>query len=134
LARTLGAAQPVDSTILEWDGTADMDSLATPRMLPPGRRHFKHAEKDRRAGNDSYSGEQHPHMRAVFSAGQSGLGDEPLAIGVAILDHGPHERTSVNLNHMYRILLRMAIPPHQMRRSISSRGAWIVKGGQETEE
>src|SRR5262245_30431722 len=42
-ARRLGAAQAVCSTVLEWGWTADMDSLATPRMLPPGRRGFKRA-------------------------------------------------------------------------------------------
>jgi hypothetical protein len=52
-ARTLGAARHVGSTIHEWDGTADRDLLATPRMLPPGRRHFKHAEQVRWAGSDS---------------------------------------------------------------------------------
>jgi hypothetical protein len=46
--------------------------------------------KPRRGDRTDYCGEQHPHTRAVFSASQSGLGDEPLAIGVGILDHGPH--------------------------------------------
>jgi hypothetical protein len=46
LARTLEAAPPVGSTILELDWTADLDSFATPRMLLSSRRNFKHAEND----------------------------------------------------------------------------------------
>jgi hypothetical protein len=40
----LGAAQPVGSTILEFDWAADMDSFATPPMLLPRTGHFKHAQ------------------------------------------------------------------------------------------
>jgi hypothetical protein len=47
LARTLGATQPVESTILESDWTADMDTFPTAEMLLPGRRHFKHVDIDR---------------------------------------------------------------------------------------
>jgi hypothetical protein len=47
LARTLGAAQPVGSTIHELDWTADVDSSVTPQMLLAGRCHFKHVVDDR---------------------------------------------------------------------------------------
>jgi hypothetical protein len=46
LARTLGAAQPVGSTIHEWDWAAKMYSLAATLMLLSGGRRFKPAEND----------------------------------------------------------------------------------------
>jgi hypothetical protein len=46
-AQTLGTAQPVGSTILELNWTADMDSYGTAQVLLPGRRHLKHADSDR---------------------------------------------------------------------------------------
>ena len=53
LARTLGATQPVDSTILDSDWTADMDTFPTAQMLLPGRRHFKHVGNDRESTVDT---------------------------------------------------------------------------------
>jgi hypothetical protein len=48
----LEAARLVDSTIHEWDRTADMNSLATALMLLLGIGHFKHAD----AGADDDAG------------------------------------------------------------------------------